>query len=225
MSENQKITILLADDHELVRNGIKALLQSDSSLQVIAEAANGREALEKIATVNPDLAIIDVRMPELNGIDTVAHIVQSASTTKPIVLSMHDSEEYVLKSIEAGSFGYLLKDTSKDEFLRAIHMVAKGEKYFSADISQILANKYLENLGTSDAPLDSSPTANVSITLTKREKQIMDMALEGFSNKEIASNLNKSVRTIEAHRFNLMKKLKVKNIAELSAKAKSLGLI
>lgn len=224
MTTTDKITILLADDHELVRNGIKALLQSDDSLQVIAEAANGREALDKIASEQPDLAIIDVRMPELNGIETVAHVIQSGSTTKPIVLSMHDSEEYVLKSIEAGSFGYLLKDTSKEEFLRAIHMVAKGEKYFSADISQILANKYLENLTTgSDIATTSNPLP--SITLTKREKQVMDMALEGFSNKEIASNLNKSVRTIEAHRFNLMKKLKVKNIAELSAKAKSLGLI
>ena len=126
MSESKKITILLADDHELVRNGIKALLQSDESLQVIAEAANGREALEKVASVKPDLAIIDVRMPELNGIDTVSYIVKSASATKPIVLSMHDSEEYVLKSVEAGSFGYLLKDTSKEEFLRAIHMVANG---------------------------------------------------------------------------------------------------
>lgn len=124
MTTTEKITILLADDHELVRNGIKALLQSDDSLQVIAEAANGREALDKIASEQPDLAIIDVRMPELNGIDTVAHVIQSGSTTKPIVLSMHDSEEYVLKSIEAGSFGYLLKDTSKEEFLRAIHMVA-----------------------------------------------------------------------------------------------------
>ncbi|NRB47678.1 MAG: response regulator transcription factor [Saprospiraceae bacterium] len=224
MTTTEKITILLADDHELVRNGIKALLQSDDSLQVIAEAANGREALDKIASEQPDLAIIDVRMPELNGIDTVAHVIQSGSTTKPIVLSMHDSEEYVLKSIEAGSFGYLLKDTSKEEFLRAIHMVANGEKYFSADISQILANKYLENL-TSGPTNDPVSNSTPSITLTKREKQVMDMALEGFSNKEIASNLNKSVRTIEAHRFNLMKKLKVKNIAELSAKAKSLGLI
>lgn len=224
MTTTEKITILLADDHELVRNGIKALLQSDNSLQVIAEAANGREALDKIASEQPDLAIIDVRMPELNGIDTVAQVIQSGSTTKPIVLSMHDSEEYVLKSIEAGSFGYLLKDTSKEEFLRAIHMVANGEKYFSADISQILANKYLENLSSGPTNDTASPPTP-SITLTKREKQIMDMALEGFSNKEIASNLNKSVRTIEAHRFNLMKKLKVKNIAELSAKAKSLGLI
>mgnify|MGYP000052315563 CR=1 FL=1 len=224
MTTTEKITILLADDHELVRNGIKALLQSDDSLQVIAEAANGREALDKIASEQPDLAIIDVRMPELNGIDTVAHVIQSGSTTKPIVLSMHDSEEYVLKSIEAGSFGYLLKDTSKEEFLRAIHMVANGEKYFSADISQILANKYLENLTSGPSSNPASPPTP-SITLTKREKQVMDMALEGFSNKEIASNLNKSVRTIEAHRFNLMKKLKVKNIAELSAKAKSLGLI
>lgn len=225
MSESKKITILLADDHELVRNGIKALLQSDESLQVIAEAANGREALEKVASVKPDLAIIDVRMPELNGIDTVSYIIKSASATKPIVLSMHDSEEYVLKSVEAGSFGYLLKDTSKEEFLRAIHMVANGEKYFSADVSQILANKYLENLGAPSTSPAATTENRSTVTLTKREKQVMDMALEGFSNKEIASNLNKSVRTIEAHRFNLMKKLKVKNIAELSAKAKSLGLI
>lgn len=225
MSNDNKITILLADDHELVRNGIKALLQSDEQLQVIAEAANGREAIEKVALVQPDLAIIDVRMPELNGIDAVAQIVKSDSVTRPIVLSMHDSEEYVLKSVEAGSFGYLLKDTSKEEFLKAIHMVANGEKYFSADVSQILANKYLENLGVPSSSQGTATEATPTITLTKREKQVMDMALEGFSNKEIASNLNKSVRTIEAHRFNLMKKLKVKNIAELSAKAKSLGLI
>ncbi len=225
MSEPNKITIVLADDHELVRNGIKALLQSDDTLQVIGEASDGLEALDKIATQQPDLAIIDVRMPNLNGIDTVAKITQSNSTTKPIVLSMHDSEEYVLKSIEAGSFGYLLKDTSKEEFLRAIHMVAKGEKYFSADISQILVNKYLENLDGTRPKIDTPPAERPAITLTKREKQVMEMVLAGDSNKTIAGNLNKSVRTIEAHRFNLMKKMKVKNIAELASVAQSLNLL
>lgn len=225
MTEPNKITIVLADDHELVRNGIKALLQSDETLQVIGEASDGLEALDKIAAQQPDLAIIDVRMPNLNGIDTVAKITQSNSTTRPIVLSMHDSEEYVLQSIEAGSFGYLLKDTSKEEFLRAIHMVAKGEKYFSADISQILVNKYLENLDSTEPKASSASSTGPAITLTKREKQVMEMVLAGDSNKTIASSLNKSVRTIEAHRFNLMKKMKVKNIAELAAVAKSLNLL
>lgn len=220
---SNKITIILVDDHSLVRNGISALLEDDDNLLVIDEATNGKEAVEKVAAKLPDLAIIDVKMPVMNGIDAVARIVAAGYKTKTIVLSMHDSEEYVLKSIEAGAYGYLLKDTSKDNFLKAIYTVHSGEKYYSADISKIVVNKYLEKIGTPAKVKVKKEEEGVS--LTRRERQVMEMALSGMSNKEIAETLNNSVRTVEAHRFNLMKKLKAKNVAELANKARMLNLI
>lgn len=211
------------DDHSLVRNGIRALLEDDEQLLVIDEATNGKEAVEKVAEKLPDLAIIDVKMPVMNGIEAVAKIVEAGYKTKTIVLSMHDSEEYVLKSIEAGAYGYLLKDTSKEEFIKAIYNVHNGEKYFSADISKIVVNKYLENIHPPKKQVIKEKSEEV--ILTRRERQIMEMALSGMSNKEIAETLNNSVRTVEAHRFNLMKKMNAKNVAELAKKARLFNLI
>lgn len=223
-----KITVVLADDHSLVRDGIKSLLEEAPNIEVIGEAADGEEALEKVASLQPDLLVVDIRMPKLNGIETVAQLIQRNSPVKTLVLSMHDSEDYVLKSVEAGANGYILKDTSRDEFIKAIQIIHQGGKYFSGEISPVFVNKYLENL----KPLDSKPPSNRApqdenpqVKLTKRQKQILDLAVQGLSNKEIADHLGKSIRTVEAHRFSMMKKLKVKNLMELSNKAKDLGLV
>lgn len=227
----EKIRIVLADDHSLVRDGIRSLLAEYPEINVVAEAANGEEALQKVAENTPDILIVDIRMPKLNGIQTVFQLTQQASSTKALVLSMHDSEEYVLKSIEAGAYGYLLKDTSKEEFLKAIHAIYEGGKYFSGDISPILVRKFLENIQspknqTIEAPTQAPKTTTLPpIKLTKRQKQILELAVTGLSNKEIAERLDKSIRTVEAHRFTLMKKMQVKNLIELSIKGKKYGFI
>ncbi|WP_139957520.1 response regulator transcription factor [Flavicella sediminum] len=216
----ETIRIILADDHLLVRNGIKSLLEAESTLDVIGEASNGKEALELAKETNPDILIIDVRMPIMDGIEAVGYLSDYAPNTKAIVLSMHDSEEYILKSIKAGASGYLLKDTGREEFLKAINTIYKGGKYFSGDISNVIVSNYLQN--TSNAAKVSNAPKNAH-GLTKKEIEILSLILSGMTNTEISDNLGKSKRTIETHRFNLMKKMNVKNLIELSSKAKELG--
>lgn len=207
------IKIILADDHEIVRKGIRLLLETEEDIEVVGEASNGEEAIEMIRQLHPDLLIVDIRMPVLNGIDTTARVKKEFSDTKVLVLSMHDDEEYIIKSIDCGADGYLLKDTNKPEFVKAIHATMEGHKYFSGDISDILVNHYLS---AKKSPSDDALSSDASdYQLTKRERQILNMIYKGFSNKAIADELQKSVRTIETHRFNIMKKLEVNNIAEL----------
>ena len=226
-----QISIVLVDDHAIVRDGIKYLLEEEENLVVIGEGSNGQEAIKLVEEKNPDLLIIDVRMPVMNGIEAVKIINKNGLRTKAIVLSMHDSEEYILESIDAKAMGYLLKDSSKAEILKAIHTVHGGEKYFSGDISNIIVNNLLKkstsNSATqTDVPVQQNYSAQTeSQILTKREIEILHLVLLGKTNKEISEELNKSKRTVETHRFNLMKKLNVKNLIELSSVAKELNLI
>ena len=220
----EKIQVVLADDHVLVRNGIKALLEDQDDIVVIDEASNGKEALEVVAKNKPNILIIDIRMPKLNGIDTVIEINKNYTDIKTLVLSMHDSEEYVVKAIQAGADGYLLKGASKEEFLKALHKIHKGGKYFTGDVSSIIMNNFVtgKNKAAENTThkIDTNP-----FKLTKREKQILTLVLELKNNKDIAEELNISKRTAEVHRFNLMKKLEVKNLMELSNKAKEHQLV
>lgn len=225
-----KISIVLVDDHSIVRDGIKYLLEEDENLEIIGEGSNGIEAIELVNKLHPDLLIIDVRMPEMNGIEAVKIINSKPVKTKSIVLSMHDSEEYILESIEANAMGYLLKDASKGEVLKAIHTVHNGEKYFSGDISNIIVNNLLKKTSnqttkTNEVPISSKEKSTNAYNLTKKEIEILQLVLLGKTNKEISEELNKSKRTIETHRFNLMKKMDVKNLIELSSKAKQQGFI
>ncbi len=216
------INVVLADDHELVRDGIKALLEDQQDIKVIDEASNGREALEILERTNPDLLIVDIRMPELNGIEVVTEVTKRYKNVRTLVLSMHDSEEYVVKAIQAGADGYLLKGASKDEFLKAITKVASGGKYFTGDVSAIIMNNFVS--GNAASTSKQEPVAD-PFHLTKREKQILSLVLQLKNNKVIAEELQISKRTAEVHRFNLMKKLDVKNIMELNNKAKEFQLI
>lgn len=209
----ENINVVLADDHVIVRDGIKALLADVDDIKVIGEAANGKEALQVVKDVKPDILIIDIKMPEMNGLEATRLLTHSQSATKALILSMHDLEEYVLQSVQSGASGYLLKDTGKEEFVKAIRKVNAGEKYFSSDISNVIVNSYLNNIGI-QTPAPELPD-EPEVELTRREKQILGFIVEGASNKEIAEDLSKSVRTIETHRFNIMKKLGVKNVAEL----------
>ena len=218
------INVVLADDHVLVRDGIKALLEDQSGIVVIDEASNGKEALEVIKKNQPHVLIVDIRMPEMNGIEVVREINNSNSDVKTLVLSMHDSEEYVVQAIQAGADGYLLKGASKEEFLKALTKVASGGKYFTGDVSAIIMNNFVNgNTNTAVNPVNT-PKED-PFKLTKREKQILSLVLQLKNNKDIADELQISKRTAEVHRFNLMKKLEVKNLMELSNKAKEFGLV
>lgn len=217
------IRILLADDHELVRDGIKALLENESDFEVVAEASDGREALKITAKKSPDLLIVDIRMPQLNGLEVVKSLTKDFPAVKKLVLSMHDSEEYVVESIESGADGYLLKGSSKSEFLKALHTVAAGGKYFSGDISEIIINNFVKGK-TRSSQKAAAVSEEISL-LTKREKQILEFILNGKGNNDIAEALKISRRTVEVHRFNLMKKLNVKNLIELTQKSKEMNLI
>ncbi|WP_339812278.1 response regulator transcription factor [uncultured Imperialibacter sp.] len=210
------IRVVLADDHEIVRNGIKILLESEGDLEVVGEASDGQEALDECKSKQPDILIVDINMPKMNGIETIRQLKSYSPTTKALVLSMHEDEEYILQSVEMGATGYLLKGSNKQEFLKAIHTVQKGEKYFTGDISNILVQHYLNlrnKTTTSPTPQETGDNA-----LTKREKEILSLIYKGESNKDIAEKLDKSVRTIETHRFNIMKKLDANNLAELLRK-------
>lgn len=218
------INVVLADDHVLVRDGIKALLEDQSGIVVIDEASNGKEALEVITRNKPHVLIVDIRMPEMNGIEVVGEMSKSHKDVRTLVLSMHDSEEYVVQAIQAGADGYLLKGASKDEFLKAVTKVASGGKYFTGDVSAIIMNNFVNGNTNTAATAKATPKED-PFKLTKREKQILGLVLELKNNKDIADELQISKRTAEVHRFNLMKKLEVKNLMELSHKAKEFGLV
>ena len=218
------INVVLADDHVLVRDGIKALLEDQTGIIVIDEASNGKEALDVISRNKPHVLIVDIRMPEMNGIEVVREINKRFTDVRTLVLSMHDSEEYVVQAIHAGADGYLLKGASKVEFLKAINKVASGEKYFTGDVSEIIMSNFVNgNISTRISPKKSPIEA--PFKLTKRERQILNLVLQLKNNKDIAEELRISKRTAEVHRFNLMKKLKVKNLMELNTVAKKFQLI
>jgi two-component system nitrate/nitrite response regulator NarL len=218
---NNTIRVVLADDHVFVRDGIKSLLENEANIEVVAEATDGLEALAVVEISKPDLLILDIRMPNMTGIEVVEKLRSQNNNVKIVMLSMHESEEYVLKSIKAGADGYLLKGSSKEEFLKALHTIANGGKYFSGDISSIL----ISQLKNTTIPAQVKPALTDDMSITKREKEILKLLLSGKGNKEIAEALEISKRTAEVHRFNLMKKLKVKNLIELSNKASEYSLI
>lgn len=218
---SDKIRVILADDHVFVRDGIKSLLENEANITVVGEATDGLEALALIETLQPDLLILDIRMPNMTGIEVVEQLRGKNNLVKIVMLSMHESEEYVLKSIQAGADGYLLKGSSKEEFLKALNTISNGGKYFSGDISSILIGQ----LTNSTLPTEPKQPLAEEQLITKREKEILKLLLSGKGNKEIAEALDISKRTAEVHRFNLMKKLKVKNLMELSNKATEFSLL
>jgi two-component system response regulator DegU len=209
----EKINILLVDDHTIVRDGIKATLKDQSNFNIIGEAINGIDAIESVKLLHPNVVIMDITMPQMNGIDATMEISKKYPNSKVLILSMHDNETYILKSVEAGAYGYLLKDVDKAEFVKAINAVYNGEKYFNTAISSVLVTGYLSKVKQTES--QSSIGSNDEYELTKREKGILKMITIGKNNREIADGLGISIRTIETHRANIMKKLKVKNAVEL----------
>lgn len=204
----QQIRILLADDHNVMRKGLKLLLESQPDFTVVAEAADGRQAVEQAEATGPDVVVLDIAMPNLNGIEAAQRIVSQRPNTSIIILSMHSDEGYVLRALKAGAKGYLLKDSAEGDLIEAIMTVHNGKTFFSREIGKMLVEDYIRDVRTRGIE-DSYEL------LTSREREILQLLAEGKSNKEIAGSLNLSAHTVETHRRNLQDKLNLHSLAEL----------
>lgn len=212
------LRILLADDHTLVRQGLRRILESHADLEVVAEAGSGTEAVEQARRCKPDLAILDVGMRELNGLEAAAQIRRACASATVLMLSMHSDERYVLRAIREGAKGYVLKDCVEDELLQAIDSVRQGGHFFSPAVSQFVQQQNARG-GRADNPDDRYEL------LTERERHIYQLLAEGNSNKDIAARLGLSLHTVETHRARVMEKLGVHTAAELVLSAVRRGLI
>jgi two-component system response regulator NreC len=202
-----KIAILLADDHRVVRQGLRVLLEKEPDFDIVGEASNGLEALRCIEKLRPAVAIVDLAMPQLNGLEVTREITHRRLPSRVLLLSAHSNEQYVLNALKNGAFGYVLKSSAVDELVRAIRHVHLGMRYLPPAYSEAAVDAYLEKAEKS--------AGNGSDLLTRRERQILQMVAEGSSNAEIGSRLFISTRTVEVHRFNLMRKLSLHNSTEL----------
>ena len=200
--------VLLADDHSLVRRGMKALLETDDAVEVVGEAADGLDALRMCEEQHPDLIILDVAMPKLNGIEVAARTQKMQPAPRAIMLSMHVDESYVMRALSAGASAYLLKEATDEDLLPAIRAVSAGRSFFSPAVRELLAEEYVQQLqqrGLTDS----------YELLTDREKEVLQLLAEGRSNKEVASLLDVGLSTVETHRGNLMQKLNLHSTAEI----------
>jgi len=214
----KKLRILLADDHVVMRSGLRALLERQPNLEVIAESDNGRNTVELAGSLKPDVVIMDVAMPMLNGIEATKTIVAEQPTTAVIMLSMHADESYVMRALKAGARGYLLKDSAPADLLNAIQAVSQNRSFFSPKVSRILAEDYVRVLKQKGG-VDSYDL------LTSREQEILQLVAEGKANKEVAAALNISPYTVETHRKHILEKLNLHNPAELILYAVRKGII
>jgi len=210
------VRVLLADDHTLVRKGIRAVLASQPGIEIVAETGDGREALALIEQHRPDLAVLDITMPGLNGLEVAFRVSQVSARTKVLILSMHAGEAYVAQALRAGVAGYLLKDAADDELPMAIKAVARNEVYLSPRISKQLVDRFVQSGATEPDPLAG---------LTSRQREILQLVAEGKSSKEIASMLELSIKTVESHRGQIMERLGVHDVTGLVRFAIRVGLV
>jgi DNA-binding NarL/FixJ family response regulator len=214
------IRVLLVDDHEVVRKGMSFLLEDEEGLVIVGEAGGGKEALEKIPLLEPNLVLLDINMPEMNGIETAGHISKKFPKVKILIFSMHNDPDYILKSIEKKVDGYILKDAEKEEIVKAMHAVHNGEKYFPPEVSAILVSAI-----QSGSNIKGSKSSNKILDiLSKKEVEVLTFISEGKSSKEIAEKLGLSIRTVSNHRANMLKKTNLNNTAELVRMASTEGL-
>jgi two-component system response regulator NreC len=214
----KKLRILLADDHTVMRAGLRTLLERQPNLEVVGETENGRQTVELSASLKPDVLVMDVGMPILNGIEATKQIVDQCSTTSVVILSMHSDEAYVMRALKAGARAYLLKDSAAADLIGAIEAVSQGKSFFSPKVSRILAEDYVRVMKQRGA-VDSYDL------LTNREREILQLLTEGKTNKAIATVLNISLYTVETHRSHILQKLNLHNSAELVLYAVRKGII
>ncbi len=200
-------TLLLADDHQIVRQGLRALLARETDLRLVGEAAEGLEAVRLVERLRPDVLVLDLMMPGLDGLDVARQVARRSPETRVVILSMHAHEAYVLEALLAGAAAYVLKESSSDELVKAIRAVTTGRRYLSPPLSEEALGAYSRRTGS----LPPDPYH----TLTAREREVLQLTAEGHSGADIAERLFISPRTVETHRANLMRKLKVRNQKEL----------
>jgi two-component system, NarL family, response regulator NreC len=214
----KQIRILLADDHNIIRKGLRLLLDNHPDFTVVGEAANGLQAVEQAAVTKPDVVVLDISMPHLSGTEAAQRIHEMLPAAAIVILSMHSDEGYVLRALRAGAKGYLLKDSAESDLIEAVKAVSQGRAFFSSEISQMLVEDYVHEMRARG--VDDSYEL-----LTAREREILQLLAEGNSNKDIASLLNISLFTVETHRRNLQEKLNVRSVAELILYAVRKGVI
>jgi two-component system response regulator NreC len=210
---SKKIRVLLADDHSILRKGVRMLIDSQADMEVVGEAKTGREAIEEARKLKPDIVVMDISMPELNGIEATRQICDEMTHTKVVALSMHKDSVYVREILRAGARGYLLKESEDDDLVKAIRSVHRGEAFLSPAISGAVLTDYRKHVSN---PVD---------LLTSREREILTMVAEGKTNKEIANTLSLSVYTVESHRGSVMEKLNLHNAGDIVRFAIRNGLI
>jgi DNA-binding NarL/FixJ family response regulator len=212
---SRPIRVLVADDHMVVRSGIRHVLESEADFEVVGEAATGSEAITLASDLRPDVVVLDISMPDLSGLEVAARL-RGSSTTRVLILSMHNNAEYVLESVRAGAHGYLLKDTAATELRTAVRAVCRGESYFSPPVASRLTAAVRGEHEAQQSGLDQ---------LTGREREVLLGIVRGQTNKEIAAELGISHRTVETHRESLMRKLQIRTVAELTRFAISAGIV
>ena len=213
-----KLSIVLADDHTILREGLRALLTADSQFEVVGEARDGREAVRCVERLGPDLLLMDLSMPRMSGMDAIREIKKRYPGTKIIALTVHKTEEYLLTTLQAGADGFVLKDATHDELIMAIKNVMGGKSYLSPGVSEKVIEGYLKGK-------QSTQSLSSWETLSQREREVLKLIAEGYKNKEIAEDLCISLKTVEKHRANLMKKLDLHNAAALTVYAVDKGLV
>ncbi len=211
-----RTSIVLAEDHQVVREGLRALLESQPDFAVVGEAGNGREAPDLVARLRPDVLLLDLMLPDLNGMEVARQVQERTPTTRVIILSMHANESYVLEALRNGVSGYLIKTASSSEVIAAVRAVMAGKRYLSPPLSDRVIEAYAQQ---------ARPVADVYDTLTTREREVLHLAAEGRKNTEIAARLGISIRTVETHRANLMRKLNLQSHADLIRYAIRRGLL
>ncbi len=215
---SRQITVLLVEDHTVVRKGIRRLIEDDSRIRVVGEASNGRDALALAQRLQPDVAVVDVGLPELNGIDFTRQLRTVSEHTAVVILSMHGDQAYVRRALQAGAKGYLLKDSEDQDLIKAILAVAAGSSYFDPTVSRVVLDGFL---GAATAPESEDELAR----LTDREREVLQLVAEGKSSKEIAQILGLSVSTVESHRKHIMEKLDLHNTAAIVRFAVRKGIV
>ena len=211
----KKIKVLVVDDHPVVRKGLQSCLANRENLKVVGEAADGAEAIQQVKELDPDVVLMDINMPGMDGLQVTETLRKDSPRTRVLILSVHDTRDYVMRIVKAGARGYILKDAPPDELVRAIEAISNGEAYFSPSVAKIALNQYVAEADTND-PLTR---------LSDREREVLVEIAEGRSNKEIASNLNIGVRTVETHRERIMRKLDIHSVAGLTKFAIAHGMV
>jgi DNA-binding NarL/FixJ family response regulator len=210
------ISILLVDDHKIMREGLRSMLEKQDGIKVVAEAEDGATAIKLAGELRVDMVIMDIAMPDMNGIEATQQIVEKHPDIKVVALSMHTERRFVAEMLKAGASGYLLKDSAFDELAHAIHIIHEGKTYLSPGITGVLVEDYMQQL--------SGGGNSASSQLSAREREVLQLIAEGLATKEIARRLDVSVKTIETHRHNIMNKLDIRSVAELTKYAIREGL-